>query len=159
MFQCANADDLRLQGVFVNTAQTEEPIKSAIEAAVKDFNFVARPIARGRLKRANPFFKRVAIERRGNSLTIVAGASKPTTTEPDHAPIKWTRDDGEVFDVSTVWQGATLIQTFASRDGTRVNRYALSSDGVTLTMQVAVSGPELAKPVQYQLSFRRETTQ
>jgi hypothetical protein len=154
----ANADDAALQGVFANPAQTDETIKPAIEVAVKDFNFISRPIARSRLKKANTVIKRVEVGRAGKAVTITLGTGNPTVTEPGAAPVKWKRNDGEVFDVSTEWQGATLVQSFVAEDGKRVNRYTLSPDGATLTMQVTISSEQLKAPVQYQLSFKREGT-
>lgn len=152
----AEAEDAMLQGVFVNPTQPEAPIKAAIETAVKDFNFIARPIARSRLKKTNSPIKRVEIGRNGKAVAIGLDSNKPIATEPGAAPIKWKRDDGEVFDVSTEWQGPALVQTFVAPDGKRVNHYSLSADGMTITMHVTLTSPQLDVPVQYDLHFKRQ---
>ena len=143
-------------GVFVNPLQSEEPIRTAIEAALKDFNFLTRPFARSQLKKDNPVIKSVAITHGEKAVTITLGPSAPNTTEPGRSAVKWIRPDGEVFDVSTAWEGATLVQTFVASYGKRVNRYTLSADGTALALRVTLSSPQLKKPLEYQLSFNRE---
>jgi len=145
-----------LQGVFVNPAQADAGIDSAIEAATQDFNFVTRPIARSRLKKHSPAIKRVEI-RQGAGIEIKLGDAKPSRHAPGQAPVKWVRADGESFDVTMEWQGEALVQTFVSEEGRRVNRYELSPDGQRLTMDVSLTGPQLKRPVKYTLTYTRES--
>lgn len=152
----AVADDTRLLGAFVNRAPSEKIIAAAIDPAVADFNFIARPIARSRLKKSNPMIMRVAIAQSGADLVITLGTQKPTTATPGGPTVKWTRDDGEVLDVAFAWEGATLVQSFKAEDGIRYNRYALSPDGDTLTIDVLLTSDQLKKPVKYQLTLVRE---
>jgi hypothetical protein len=152
----ARADAPALQGVFVNAAQPEQGIDAAIDAAVRSFNVAARAIARSRLKRVNVALNRVEVARHDAEITITLGSNTPSTATPGHGPAKWTRDDGEIVDVTLEWQGATLVQTVTSGESKRVNRFDLSPDGNTLTLAVTVTGPQLQTPVQYQLTFRRE---
>lgn len=152
----ARADEPALAGVFTNAVQPEDGIDAAIDAAVRHFNLATRAIARGRLKRVNVALRRIEIARHGAEMAITLGTNTPSTAVPGRAPVKWTRDDGEIVDVGLEWQGATLLQTVASGESRRVNRFSLSPDGETLTLQVAVTGPNLQVPVQYQLTFRRE---
>jgi hypothetical protein len=151
----ALAQNPSLTGVFVNPAQSMANIEKAIEVATKEFNFVARPIARSRLKKHSPPITRVEIEQ-GPAITIKLGDAKPTIHSPGQPPIKWVRPDGEVFNVTMQWQGATLLQTFESEEGTRVNRYSLSADGQQLTMDVTLTGPQLKRAVKYVLTYTRE---
>jgi hypothetical protein len=143
-------------GVFSNPAQSEGAIDAAIDAAVSHFNLAVRPIARSRLKKVNATLKRVEIARRGEEITVTLGSNTPSTTAPGRPPVKWTRDDGEVVDVSLEWRDAALLQTVAAGESRRVNRFELSPDGATLTLQVTVTGPQLQPPLQYQLVFRRD---
>ena len=52
-----------------------------------------------------------------------------------------TGPDGGTVQVSTVWQGPTLVRTFTTPDGVRTNSYSLS--GNTLTETVQVTSPDL----------------
>jgi hypothetical protein len=152
----AEAQERPVEGVFVNQSKSDDVIRIAIDAAVKDFNFVTRPIARSRLRKTNPLIARIEVAPVGSKVSIQLDKSKPTVTEPGKPPIKWTRDDGEVFDVSTEWKGRALQQSFAAPDGSRVNRYSVSPDGSALTMDVTLTSPQLKAPVNYRLVFARE---
>jgi hypothetical protein len=153
----AHAQDARLQGVFVNAAQPEQPIKKAVNEGAAQINFLLRPIARSRLKNTNPNITRVVIVRTGEDITIQLGASKPSTARPSGPAIKWSRDD-EVFDLALAWEGTTLTQSFAAEDGKRFNRYTLSSDGNTLSLEITLTSDMLKKPVKYALAFAREVS-
>jgi hypothetical protein len=152
------AQDVRLQGVFANATQSNQPIKQAIDGAAAEFNFLTRPIARSRLTQTNPNVTRVEIVRVDDDITIQLGTRKPATARPGGAAVKWMRDDDEVFDLSLAWEGTTLVQSFSAPDGQRVNRYMLSSDGNTLTLDVTVMSERLKKPMKYTLTFIREAT-
>ena len=149
------AQNPAITGVFINPSQASASIEAAIEVAIKEFNFVARPIARSRLKKHNPVLQRVEIVQ-GELIAITLANAKPTAHRPGQPPAKWTRPDGEVFDITMAWQGATLIQTFKSEEGTRVNRYSLSPDGQQLMMDVTLTGPELKRAVKYMLTYARD---
>jgi hypothetical protein len=149
------AQNPSLAGVFVNPSQSSAGIEAAIESAVREFNFVARPSARSRLKKHNPVVQRVEIKQ-DVLIAITLANAKPTAHTPGQPPVKWTRPDGEVFDVTMEWQGATLIQTFKSEEGTRVNRYSLSADGQQLMMDVTLTGPQLKRAVKYMLTYTRD---
>jgi hypothetical protein len=152
----AYGENALLEGGFSNPNQSGASIKAAIDQAAKEINFVVRPIARSRLNKTNPVITTVDIGREGNLITVALNTGKPTMTEPGKPPVKWTRDDGETFDVSTAWHGAALAQTFSSADGKRENRYSLSADGATLTMRVTLTSEQLKAPMQYELTLRRD---
>ena len=151
----AGAQDARLQGVFVNPTQSDQPIKTAIDAAAKEFNFLLRPIARSRLTKTNPNITRVAIMRVDDDITIQVGTSKPATARANGPTTKWSRNDEE-FDLAIAWEGKTLVQSFSAPDGKRYDRYTLSPDGNSLSLEVTITGQDLKKPVQYALAFKRE---
>ena len=146
----------RLQGTFVNEAQSPEVIRTAIEAAVAKMNFVTRPIARGRLKKANLPHRRVEIARTEQEITVTFDSYTPVRMPADGRTAKWTRDDGETFEVSARWNGDSLVQTFKGEDGQRTNTFGLGPDGGGLTVQVEVTSPRLPAPVRYSLTFTRK---
>jgi len=151
----AHAQDARLQGVFVNPTQSEQPIKRAVDEGAAQINFLLRPIARSRLKKTNPNITRVEIVRSGEEVTLHLGTSKPATARPGGTTVKWSRDDEE-FDLALTWEGTTLAQAFTAPDGKRVNRYTLSPDGNTLSLEITLTSDMLKKPVKYTLTFKRE---
>ena len=144
-----------LRGTFTYNAQASDNVNQAIERAVARMNFVTRPIARGRLRKTNAPYQRIAIAFTPQQVTVTTDERAPIVTPANGTPIKWTREDGEVLDVSTEWENGALEQTFKAEDGQRVNTYTVSADGNTLTMNVTITSPRLAAPLTYKLVYNR----
>jgi hypothetical protein len=150
----ANAGEA-LEGTYTFVADSSTNIDEAIDAAVTDMNFIKRPIARSRLKKTNPIYRRVVISRTAQEIHVEFRAGAPVIAPADGTSVKWTRDDGEVFDVSAAWEASTLTQKFKAEDGERLNVFRLSPDGRTLTLDVTISSDQLPKPMTYSLVYRR----
>jgi hypothetical protein len=145
-----------LQGSWLFTAEGSDDVSRAIEQAVAPLNFVVRPIASGRLRKTNSPYQAIRISYTPTQVTLVADAHAPIVTPATPTVVKWRREDGEVFDVSTQWFGGSLEQTFAAPDGKRVNLYTPGPDGNTLALHVTVTSPRLTRPVSYTLRYHRE---
>lgn len=150
----SRADEPAWVGVFVNEAQSSEGIESAIETAVAKMSFITRPIARSRLKKTNPAYTRIEIAQRGDVISVRFDDRAPIETPANGASVKWTRDDGEVFDVSTQVEQGALVQTFRAEDGERVNRFTANELG-QMTMETTITSPQLKTPVIYTLLYER----
>lgn len=153
----AHADDPSLQGTFLNEQQSVKTIETAIEAAVAKMNFIKRPIARGRLKKTNVAHRRVEIETGRGEISVAFDGRKPVQMPADGSTIRWTREDGEIFDVNASWEGERLVQTFKAEDGTRANAFSVGADG-HLKMLVTLTSPQLDQPLVYTLTFSRAGT-
>jgi hypothetical protein len=151
----AAAQQAPIQGTFVYVAEGSDNIDRAIDDAVRRMNVVTRQVARPRLRRTNTPYQSIRIAQSGSQVNVVL--DQQTVTSPaSGTPAKWTRNDGELFDVSTAWRGGSLEQTFQAEDGRRVNVYSLSPDGNTLTLHVTVTSPRLPQPMTYRLQYRRQ---
>jgi hypothetical protein len=155
----ALAQNANLSGVYTNDRQTGDAIAAAIDAAVAKMNFITRPVARSRLKKTNAPHRRVTIATGDQEIAVAFDANAPVRVPADGRTAKWTRDDGEVFDVSAQWAGDRLVQTFKAEDGQRTNTFVLGPDGRALRVQVEVTSPQLPAPVRYELAFEREARQ
>jgi hypothetical protein len=153
----ARADDPSLQGAFVNEQQSAKTIETAIETAVAKMNFIKRPIARSRLKKTNEAHRRVEIKIGSGEISVAFDGHKPVQMPADGSTIRWTREDGETFDVSAAWDGNRLVQTFKAEDGTRANAFSIGADG-RLNMAVTLTSPQLDQPLVYTLTFSRAGT-
>jgi hypothetical protein len=153
----APAQERALDGTYTYLEAESDPIRPAIDRAVARMNFITRPIARGRLTKTNTPYRTLTIGRAEGNISIVTDQRAPIVSPPDGSPIKWTREDGEVFDVTTRWVEGALEQTFVAEDGQRKNVYVLAADGSTLEMRVTVTSPRLAEPVSYTLRYRRQS--
>ena len=136
-------------------------VRKAIEAGIAKMNFVARPIARSRLRKTNPLYERIVIAHDGAQISVRYDQGKPVVMPADGAAVKWTRDDGEVFDVSAKSGDAQLEQTFKAEDGQRVNEFSLAPDGV-LTLKVTLCRKAFCsavRPVASQRAIASATTE
>jgi len=145
-----------LDGSYAFTAEGSDDINRAIDQGVASMNFVTRPIARSRLRKVNVPYRTLRISQTPAQVTTIPDSRTPVVSPSDGTTVKWRREDGEVFDVSTSWEGASLRQSFKADDGQRVNVYSLSPDGRTLTMHVTVTSPRLPKPITYALKYARQ---
>ncbi|HEY7642579.1 MAG TPA: hypothetical protein VH814_22790 [Steroidobacteraceae bacterium] len=152
----AHADNAVLPGVYINDQQNGAAIGTAIETAIEKMNFIKRPIARSRLKKTNAAHHRVTIGLTAQEISVAFDNAQPVRMPADGSTAKWTREDGEVFDVSARWTNDRLVQSFKAPDGERINTFALGSEGRALEVQVEVRSPQLPEPVRYALTFVRQ---
>ena len=151
-----SAQERTLTGTYRLAPDAQQVVDKAIDKAAAQFNFLIRPVARSRLKKTNPVHDRLVIEQTDRDISVTFDHDKPIRTVANDGPIKWTRDDGEVFDLATQLRQGVLMHTFVASDGRRVNSYSLSPDGRTLTLQVTLTSEQLKSPVEYSLVYWRE---
>lgn len=150
----ASAQQASLKGTWRYDASASDNVAQAINTAVQRMNFVTRPIARGRLTRTNQPYQRVTVDFTSSQVTVTTDGRDPIVSPANGTPIKWTREDKEVLDVSTEWENGVLEQTFKAEDGQRVNRYSVGADG-KMTMEVTITSPRLPRPLTYKLVYNR----
>ena len=151
----ASAADAQIPiGEFVLDDSLSDNTNTAINEATSDMNFIARPIARKRLRSSNPPTTVVMIETIGDSVVITSDATIALRAKPDGVPMKWTAFRGEPLDVTTTFADGVLTNVFAAGDGSRTNRYTLK-DNDLLEMHVTISSPRLQRPVEYKKVYRR----
>ncbi len=151
----ASAQEPNLRGTYTLDRARSDDVNRAIETAVARMSFVTRPIARGRLRRTNQPYQRIVINFTPAEVTTTIDTRRPITSPASGQAVKWTREDGEVLDLSTEWENGQLVQTFRAEDGTRANTYSISSDGRVLTMNVTITSPRLPQPLRYKLVYNR----
>jgi hypothetical protein len=151
----ATAQAVGINGRYESVPTASDDIRAAIEATVRGMNFIKRPIARSRLRGTNPVagFAVLRVEQGRVKISFDGG---PVMDSPENGiVVKWRREDGKVFDLSSRWEGYTLVQTIGADEGTRIDRFTLSDADMTLTQQVTVSSPQLPRALQYKLVYRR----
>jgi hypothetical protein len=149
------AQENTIQGVFVSANPSKTPITQAIDTAIAKMNFLKRAVARSRLLDTNPLYERIEIANDGSQITVRYDKGKPVVMPADGSAVKWTRDDGEKFDVSAHARDSQLQHRFKAEDGERLNEFSLLPDGA-LTLNVTISSPQLPAPVKYTLTYRRQ---
>ena len=151
----ARAQNDALRGTFVLNRAASDDVNAAINTTVARMNFVARPIARGRLRKTNPIHDRVVVAWTPAQIAVTTGEAVPVTSAPGVAG-RWRREDGETFGLTQRWEGARLVQTFTAEDGTRTNTYTLGPDGRTLSLDVRITSPRLPRPLTYRLVYGKQ---
>lgn len=149
----ARAEEPSWVGIFVSEEQSDAGIQKAIDAATADMNFLTRSVARGRLKKTNPLYRRITITRQVVMISVRFDERRPVEMPADGSVIKWTSEDGERYDVSARSENGRLVQTFKAEDGQRVNSF--SAEAEQLTLEVQVTSPRLSKPLTYTVRYRR----
>ncbi len=148
-----SAQDTALAGNWHQT-RTDD-IAAAIDATVKDMNFIKRPIARGRLAKVNPSYQKLMIAVSSSEVLVKFDDRAPIHMLPNGQASPWTREDGDKFMVAAQVGKDQMIQTFKNDEGERTNVYKLSADGKSLTLSATVKSPKLPKPLTYSISFGR----
>ena len=156
LYPAAAAQEATLRGTFVINRQASDDVNRAIDTAVARMSFVTRPTMRGRLRKTNAPYGRVVIDYDQRTVSITTDRRRPMESPANGTPVKWTREDGERFGLSTEWEGGRLVQTFKGEGKEqRTNTFTVSPDGRTLTLGVAVNSPKLSKPLTYKLVYTR----
>jgi hypothetical protein len=150
----AQAENALWVGSFVNEKQSNDGIEAAIETAVASMNFVKRPIARSRLRKTNTPYERITISRTADRVSVAFDDQPPIDMPVDGRAVKWTRSDGEVFDVSAQVRADALVQTFKAEDGQRMNTFTANEAG-QMTMEAQITSSQLSTPVIYTLLYER----
>ncbi len=149
-------DSTAVEGDYVIVVDQRADIDKAIETTIAKMNFITRPIARGRLKETNPVYRHVHIASTGADIEIKYDDRKPIRAPTNGSQIKWTREDGEVFDVTMTRQGGQLLQNYKSKDGMRVNTFRWDDSSQRMYLDVTISSDRLPQPLKYTLAYRRE---
>lgn len=152
----SHADNPALAGRYVYMPERSASVEQAVEKTVAEVNFMLRPVARSRLNKTNQPYQNITLGLSAGEASITTDKRAPIVAPINGNAIKWKREDGEVMDVSMQWQGKALKETFAAKDGKRVNLFEMSPDGSELHMLVTVSSKSLPKPLVYKLVYQRQ---
>jgi len=157
----AAATDKALAGlagtfVYVGGPTEKASIQAAIDKALGDLVFLARPFARGRLEETNKPIAQVTIGHEGGDLVVTYNNESRAASPSNGTSIDWKSPiDDKIHKLSTKVQGGKLIQTFVGDDGTRRNTFSVKNGGKSLEMVVRVSSPHLPTTIEYSLTYAR----
>jgi len=147
------AQDPSLSGTWSQTRADD--VVAAINSTVADMNFIKRPMARAKLVRLNPVYKKVIIAISDKEVLVKFDDRDSIPMPPGGKSGPWTREDGDKFMVAAQLSKGQMIQTFKNDEGERTNVFTMSADGKALTMSATIKSPQLPKPLTYSISFGR----
>ncbi len=137
------------------SADKQTEFDTAIDGVVAPLNFLLRPIARARLTSSNRPYEQIRFQVQPEGLTIARGPDLVWTSKVDNSPTAVTRHDGLALVVRRRFETGEVIETIDSDTAQRLNRYALSPDGQTLSLTVEIVASQLPRALVYTHRYRR----
>lgn len=144
-----------LTGVYTYDDGASDDLGKAIADATRGILFFVRPFARLKLESLNAPYKRIELRATQDTFTVQPQGEPALQSPLDGAFVKWTPRKGGPIDVRTTWEDGGVRQLLVGKTGKRVNRFWLSGDSKTLTVDVEETSPRLPRPLRYQLVYRR----
>jgi hypothetical protein len=135
-------------------ATASQRLAAAIEHAVEPMNFIARPIARSRLKRAVYYCKQYELALGPETVHIVCDDRPPVDRRLDNSEGPLVGLDAEPLDVRAQVGADTVELAFKGADGSRTTTYQFGEGG-TLEVRVKVESESLERPVAWKVLYRR----
>src|SRR5512140_1891000 len=85
----AAAQESSLDGTYILDQTDSDNMNEVIETAVGKLNFLTRDIARWRLKKLNPAYRKVAITSSPNEISVTVDNQPPLRAPAKGAPVAW----------------------------------------------------------------------
>lgn len=140
---------------FIGGDKERQALLDAIEDVIADMNFIARPIARKRLRESNLPSAELHLVVTADEITV-ARPGRPTVSAPrDGSTITWESPDGDEFQVRhRLVDDKTLVQEFVG-DGNR-SENVFSLDGDRVTVATTIEADRLPKVLRFRMTYRRK---
>lgn len=153
----------QLRGAWALNARESDNINEKINLSIARMSVVVRQIARPRLRSTNVAYPSLVFSLPDGTVRVDMQGRPSVASPASGAGVLWHRETGrtcpqvrgDCVEVTTVFEGSRLRQTFRAEDGQRVNVFSVSPDGNTLTMAVTVSSERLPAPLTYALVYDR----
>jgi hypothetical protein len=148
----------RLTGSWVNVAadQGKARIEAGVEQAIDDLFVLGKPMARSRLREANPPIARLELAVSARSIRVNLGRGRNTAAPP----LVWAdgkNATGEPIRIrySLTPDGVLKMESIAD-GGTARHTFRASDDGRQLRHEVKMESSRLPDDVRYPLEYRRK---
>lgn len=135
-----------------------QQLLDAIEAVVADMVFLARPIARRRLRDGNLPSEELQIEVTSDKITILR-PGRPTVSAPrDGSQVVWKSPDGDEFKVRHVLRADHEVTQEFVGDGNRsINEFTLADDGARLVVRTTITADRLPRALRFRMTYQRRS--
>jgi hypothetical protein len=139
--------------VYDVVPEESDDIRAAIDRSVEHMNFIARPIARHRLRATNPMPLQLRLDATRDTIVVRLGDAPPAALPRDGTAVPWVDIDGDKCRISLVLAGDTLIEHIAAHGGQSETRYVMLDGGQRVREDVRISSSHLSAPVVYSVMF------
>jgi len=147
-------------GTYAYTIRPDssDDVKAAINRTVDPMSFITRPIARGRLNKANPIPQRVTVRVGTDTVAFRFDDGNACVTPFDGDSVPYLSSvTKESYMAHVVAAGDSVVQAINASDGIRRNAYVFQDGATRLRLVVTISSPKLPGPLHYTLLFARAT--
>jgi hypothetical protein len=135
-------------------AVLEQRLAAAIDHAVEPMNFIARPIARSRLRSAVYYCKDYEMALGPETTRVACDDRQPIARRLDNSEGPVAGLQPGPVDVRVQVGSDTVELSVVGADGTRITTYRFG-DGGALEVSVKVVSPRLERPVTWKVLYRR----
>lgn len=142
-----------LQVAYTVVPQESDDINASIDRAVEHMNFIARPIARHRLRVNNPLPAHLELDVRTDSIVILRGDEPRAALPRDETAVPWRSLGGDKCQVSATLVGDTLTERIVAHGGESEARYVFLDGGHRIRQEVRITSSHLPQPVVYAVTF------
>lgn len=142
---------------YAGGEKQKQQLLDAIEDCIAEMNFIARPIARKRLRESNLPSAELQLVVTADEITI-ARPGRPTVSAPrDGSTITWESPDGDEFEVRhRLVSDHELVQEFVGKGNRSENVFALDRDGSRVSVQTTITADRLPKSLSFRMTYRRK---
>jgi hypothetical protein len=129
-------------------------LAAAIEHAIEPMNFIARPIARSRLRSVVYYCQKYEMALDAQTVHVACDDRPRIDRRLDNSEGPVAGLQAKPVDVKVQVGSDTVELTIAGADGTRITTYRFG-DGGALEVSVKVVSPSLERPVAWMVLYRR----
>lgn len=144
-----------LQVAYTVVPAESDDINASIDRAVEHMMFIARPIARHRLRVNNPLPQHLELDIRPDSIVILRGDEQRAALPRDGTAVPWRSLGGDQCQISATLVGDTLTERIVAHGGESEARYIMLDDGKRVREDVRITSSHLPRPVVYTVTFVR----
>ena len=130
-------------------------LAAAIEDAISPMNFIARPIARSRLRSVVYYCKQYEMALRPETVHVACDDRPRIDRRLDNSEGPVAGLQSEPADVKVQVGSDSVELRVSGADGTRITTYRFG-DGGALEVSVEVTSPRLERPVTWKVLYRRD---
>jgi len=141
--------------VAESDAVLQPRLSAAIDHAVEPMNFIARPIARSRLRSVVYYCQQYEMALDPQTVHVACDDRPKIDRRLDNSEGPMTGLQSEPADVKVQVGADTVELRVAGADGTRITTYRFG-DGGALEVSVKVVSPRLERPVEWKVLYRRD---
>jgi hypothetical protein len=142
---------------YVGGEPQRQALLDAIEGVIHDMIFIARPIARKRLRESNMPSDELILAVTADRIMIVRPGRPMVSAPRDGSQITWKSPDGDAFKVRhRLVGGDRLIQEFVGDGNRSENVFSVDPETGRLTVKTSITADRLPRALHFKTSYQRK---